>query len=139
MGLKGKWNSFKQDLKQDGKDSKVKAAIKEDPSIKEIINELNIKDIKELDKWHGMALEVERLYNIKMNELLETEDKIYWNNIFYFRTKLLFEYYDREIQKIKPLKSKVQLIKKRNELRRFKLADATLLRFIMNVYEENVL
>ena len=138
MGLKNVWNEIKQAGK-DGLNEGFKAVVKEDPSVKEIIKELNIKDIKELDKWNEMVDEVERLYNIKMNELLETENKIYWKNIFYFRTKLLFEYYDREIQKIKPLKSKIQLIKKRNELRRFKLADATLLRFIMNVYEENVL
>lgn len=140
MGLKEAWSSFKQELKQAGKDGYneglVKAVIREDPAVKGIIEELEIKDIKELDKWNDTTNEIKQRYNVKMNELLETSDVIYWNNKFFFRTKLLLEYLDRRIQGQEI--ARMNKIKLKNKLREFKLLDITTIRIIIEVYENMV-
>ena len=140
MGLKEAWSSFKQELKQASKDGYneglVKAVIREDPAVKGIIEELEIKDIKELDKWNDMTNEIKQRYNVKMNELLETSDVVYWNNKFFFRTKLLLEYLDRRIQGQEI--ARMNKIKLKNKLREFKLLDITTIRIIIEVYENMV-
>ena len=137
MGLKEAWSSFKQELKQAGKDGYneglVKAVIREDSAVKGIIEELEIKDIKELDKWNDMTNEIKQKYNVKMNELLETSDVIYWNNKLFFRTKLLLEYVDRKIQGQEV--TGIDKIKLKNKLSEFKLLDITTIRLMIEVYE----
>ena len=140
MGLKEAWSSFKQELKQASKDGYneglVKAVIREDPAVKGIIEELEIKDIKELDKWNDMTNEIKQRYNVKMNELLKTSDVVYWNNKLFFRTKLLLEYLDRRIQGQEV--ARIDKIELKNKLREFKLLDITTIRLMIEVYENMV-
>ena len=141
MGLKEAWSSFKQELKQASKDGYneglVKAVIREDPYIKRIIEELELKDIKELDKWNDTVNEIKQRYNVKMNELLETSDVVYWDNKLFFRAKLLLEYLDRKIQGQEV--TRMDKIKLKNELREFKLLDITTIRLMIEVYNENMI
>ena len=141
MGLKEAWSNFKQELKQASKDGYneglVKAVIREDPAVKRIIEELEIKDIKELDKWNDTVNEIKQRYNIKMNEYNGTSDVVYWNNKLFFRTKLLLEYVDRKIQGQEV--ARIDKIKLEIKIREFKLLDITTRRLMIEVYNENMI